>query len=599
MERPRVVLGSGLSAFDFKSRSIEDVMMLNNPRARRTARWSWSLLFLFPLCAHAAAQCSQDWKPTDGLPGIQPFQNAYAVTTWDPDGNGPQAERLVAGGTFQFIADRAADTVAAFNPETGHWEDLGGGVELMQQFEEGGPVVDVAYVKALVSYQDDLIAAGEFDEAGGVPVSNIARWDGESWSSLGSGLPTFGLVEAMTVYNGQLIVAGTFATAGGVTVNNIARWNGASWQALGTPAGMNGPVYGVAVYNGELVAVGDFTTAGGVPANRIARWNGSQWQALGGGLNDGAYGMAGLGGSLYVGGDFTLAGGVPQTKGVARWDGASWNPVAGGAFFGVADLIVYKGDLIASGVFTALNAVGGASKGIARLDTATQSWHSMEGGMNAGAGPSAMTVYDGELIAAGGFSKAGKCTVRGLARWNGETWLRIAPGFNQTPTEFTTYRGELIAGGDFQSAGDVNANGVARFDGQDWHALGTGIHLADPDAWYFPDIDALAVYNDELYVGGNFSFAGDVTVHHIARWNGDTETWSDVGGGISGGEVPTVHSMVVYQGDLIAAGDFDFAGGTPAFNIARWDGTQWHAMGAGVGVAGGMAEFNGDLYVSV
>jgi hypothetical protein len=557
----------------------------------------WSPVLALSMCGGAAAQCAQDWKPTDGLPGIQPFQNAYAVTTWDPDGNGPQAERLVAGGTFQFIADRAADTVAAFNPETGHWEDLGGGVEMVQQFEEGPPV-DVAYVRALVSYQDDLIVAGEFDEAGGVPVSNIARWDGESWSALGSGIQTFGLVESMTVYNGELIVAGTFGSAGGVTVNNIARWNGASWQPLGTPAGMNGPVYGVAVYNGELVAVGDFTSAGGVSANRIARWNGTQWQTLGTGLNDGAYGLAVLGGSLHVGGDFTLAGGVPQTKGVARWDGASWHPVAGGAFFGVSDLIVYQGDLIADGIFT-FNAVDGQAQHIARLDTLTQTWHTMEGGFNAGAGATSLVVYDGELIAAGGFSKAGKCTVRGLARWNGQTWLRIAPGFNLTPTEFASYRGDLIAGGLFQSAGDVNANGVARFDGQAWHALGTGIHLADPDAWYFPDVDSLAVYNDELYVGGNFFFAGDVTVHHIARWNGDTETWSDVGGGVSGGEVPTVHAMAVYNGDLIAAGDFDFAGGTPAFNIARWDGTQWHAMGAGVGVAGGMAEFNGDLYVSV
>jgi hypothetical protein len=57
--------------------------------------------------------------------------------------------------------------------------------------------------------------------------------------------------------------------------------------------------------------------------------------------------------------------------------------------------------------------------------------------------------------------------------------------------------------------------------------------------------------------------------------------------------------MAVYDGDLVVGGDFDFAGGIPAFNVARWDGSGWHAMGAGVGVVESMVEFQGSLYVSV
>jgi hypothetical protein len=564
---------------------------------KKSIAWAsaWSPVLAFSMCGAAAAQCSQDWKPTDGFPGVETFQSVYAVTTWDPDGNGPQAERLVAGGTFKYIANRVADTVAAFNPEAGRWEDLGGGVEMPIEAEETGQIVDVAYVKGLCAFQDDLIVAGFFNDAGGVSVSNIARWDGSSWSALGTGLA--GEAEAMTVYNGELIVAGSFAQAGGVTVNNVARWNGASWQPLGSPAGTSGPVYGVAVYNGELVAVGDFSTAGGAPATRIARWNGSQWQPLGTGLNDGAYGLAVLGGDLYVGGDFTLAGGVAQTKGVARWDGASWHPVAGGQFFGVSDLVVYQGDLIAGGVFTALSAVGGASKGIARLDTATQTWHTMQGGFNAAGGPSSMVVYDDELIVGGGFSKAGNLTVQSIARWIGAegTWAKIAPGFDIAPSGFTTYHGELIAAGGFGSAGDAEAQGIARWDGQDWHPLGSGI----ADGAVVGVVDDLVEYDDQLIVGGYFFSAGGVPARSIAAWDGDTETWSALGSGITGGEIPRVHALAVFNGDLIAAGDFDFAGGVPAFNIARWDGSQWHAMGAGVGVVFSMAEYQGSLYVSV
>jgi hypothetical protein len=240
--------------------------------------------------------------------------------------------------------------------------------------------------------------------------------------------------------------------------------------------------------------------------------------------------------------------------------------------------------------------VGGQARQIARLDTATQTWHTMQGGTNPGAGPSSLTIYDDELIAAGGFSKAGNTTVRGIARWVGaeQTWKKIAPGFDFTPSPFTSYRGDLIAAGSFGSAGDVEAKGIARWDGQDWHPLGSGIGNAVVGV-----IDSLQEFDGRLYVGGNFFGAGGVPVQNIAAWDGETETWADVGGGVSGGEIPRVHAMAVYNGDLIAAGDFDFAGGVPAFNIARWDGSQWHAMGAGVGVVFAMAEFEGELYVSV
>jgi len=38
-------------------------------------------------------------------------------------------------------------------------------------------------------------------------------------------------------------------------------------------------------------------------------------------------------------------------------------------------------------------------------------------------------------------------------------------------------------------------------------------------------------------------------------------------------------------GDLIAGGFFQSAGGSPVANVARWDGSTWHALGAGPGPA--------------
>jgi hypothetical protein len=103
------------------------------------------------------------------------------------------------------------------------------------------------------------------------------------WGPLGSGvsdgqgyIPT---VYATTVYDGNLIAGGRFTQAGGVSTSNIARWDGTSWTPLGS--GMNGWVEAFTVYDGHLIAGGHFTQAGGNPANYVARWDGLRHRRLG------------------------------------------------------------------------------------------------------------------------------------------------------------------------------------------------------------------------------------------------------------------------------------------------------------------------------
>jgi hypothetical protein len=553
------------------------------------------------------AQCPNDWIKTEGLPGVGGVPEVVAAISWDRDGAGPEQPRLVAGGLFGIIADSVVNKIATLNPETGRWEDLAGGIDFISVDKKTGEILHGGLVRSLAVYQDDLIVGGAISDAGDVPANNIARWDGTSWSPLGSGLN--GFVDAMTVYNGELIAAGSFTETGsGTTVNRIARWNGTSWLPLGSPAGLNGAVNEVIVYDGELIAVGDFSTAGAVPANRIARWDGSQWLALEPiGLSATGLGLAVLGGDLYVSGNFTLAGGVPQSRGVARWDGANWHPVGGGALFAVRTLGVYQGEIIAGGAFNAV--LGGQTvRGLARLDTASQTWVAMEGGfegsINSSGAASGFVVHNDELIVVGDFQRVGSRIARGIARWveATQTWDRFGPGFNMNPWRFTTYRGDLIAGGSFYSAGDVEARGVARWDGKAWHPLGSGV--GNTAGNLVGSINALKVYDDELIVAGEFSNSGGVPTSHIARWNGDTETWSDVGGGVGsfnglGCALTRVEALAVYNGDLIVGGCFTSAGGLPIENIARWDGSQWHEMPGFVGTVISMEVFQGDLYVSV
>jgi hypothetical protein len=152
----------------------------------------------------------------------------------------------------------------------------------------------------------------------------------------------------MATYNGELVAAGIFSSAGGVPTSNIARWNGSNWQPLA--AGTNGAVVSLAVYNGELVAAGSFTTAGGTATAGVARWNGLVWQSLGGVVSTGGTGLIVYGSDLYAfAQQWFLPGGTQS--GMARWDGFTWS-ATGSSTTAPGPLTVYAGALLVKGLST-------------------------------------------------------------------------------------------------------------------------------------------------------------------------------------------------------------------------------------------------------
>src|SRR5207302_484139 len=82
--------------------------------------------------------------------------------------------------------------------------------------------------------------------------------------------------------------------------NYVAKWDGTSWSALGS--GMNDAVHALAVSGSDLYVGGFFRTAGGGAANYIAKWNGSSWSALGSGMNSEVRALSVSGSGLYAGG---------------------------------------------------------------------------------------------------------------------------------------------------------------------------------------------------------------------------------------------------------------------------------------------------------
>jgi hypothetical protein len=200
-------------------------------------------------------------------------------------------------------------------------------------------------ISTMAEYDDGkgkaLYAAGA-DLPFGLPSdfdSNIAKWDGISWSAVGAGI--FGYIAALAVYDDgggpELYAAGDFTEIGDSSPTpaaRIAKWDGKTWSPVGS--GLDGQVLSMAVWNdgsgAALYVAGGFTTAGGVPAPGIAKWNGTAWSPVGGG-SSGSYKIVvfddGAGSALYVTGTFTTEGGKPIAN-AARWDGTSWTPIGTG-----------------------------------------------------------------------------------------------------------------------------------------------------------------------------------------------------------------------------------------------------------------------------
>lgn len=133
---------------------------------------------------------------------------------------------------------------------------------------------------------------------------------------------------------------------------------------------------------------------------------------------------------------------------------------------------------------------------------------------------------------------------------------------------------QLVAGGAFQVGREENAN-VATYDGQDWTVIGAA----------FGVVNAFTQWNGQLVV------AGSTSPSVVRSWNGTT--WTTLGT-VAG----TVLAMTVYNGELIVAGSLSAVGGVPVNGIARWDGTNWSALGSGVqGTVTSLAAFQGALYV--
>jgi hypothetical protein len=133
---------------------------------------------------------------------------------------------------------------------------------------------------------------------------------------------------------------------------------------------------------------------------------------------------------------------------------------------------------------------------------------------------SSILATNGIAYAGGRFTTANGNSANRIAKWTGAMWTPLGSGATGTSSSTSVnaiaLRGtNLYIAGTFTNAGSVVAAGLAKWDGTTWSTLGSGL-IMDPGS---PAGQALKFVGDDLYVGGQFVYAGDRPSEFIARWN--------------------------------------------------------------------------------
>jgi len=383
--------------------------------------------------------CSDGWDDRFGTNGPDGYVDAIAV---DADGN------VYIGGGFSFVGNVPASRIAKWNGSS--WSALASGLT-----HSGGYN---ASVRAIAILGTDVYVGGVFSSAGGNPANNIAKWNGSSWSALGSGVSGTYLgapyVSAIGIAGTDIYVGGAFMAAGGVAgTMGIAKWDGSNWSALGlgvpvvewcwddkSACWLVGGAAVMATSGTDVYVAEDLSIHGGSPADSILKWNGSSWSALGSGVGGYVSAIAISGTDVYIGGGFTNAGGIPAS-GIAKWNGSNWSALGSGV-----PAAEYCSDDGHSCLILSVYAI---------------------------------SVSGTDVYVGGGFTNAGGIPASGIAKWNGSSWSPLGSGTHgyffgfavSGPVSDLAISGsDLYAGGGFSTAGCHAASNFSHYD------LSTALH---------------------------------------------------------------------------------------------------------------------------
>jgi len=532
-----------------------------------------------------------------------------------------QGNDLYVGGRFTVAGDKPVERIARVDRATNEWYDIGG----VRSRDSG-------YVGAIAEHDGIIYVGGRFQTVGPseTTVNGIARYDivTRTWYAMGSGLLFHGKladIYATVVHENHLYVGGTFDGVDTLTKGttyrayNLARWDvtAGQWDLMkGDPAASSafssgvsksqsnpyvtaiaiGP-HGKVVLGGNFDYVGPFRTpedgyfngvSGNVAAYGVCSFDGEYtWAFLGSRITGGTGGVQAIaisGDDLFIGGSFSQAGSIPAGN-LARWNHTTgkWTGIGSGVN-GLVRSIAISGDDLYVGGLCHVTVDSARIYNLMRWNMSSRRWDSL------GVTPyrfndqvNCVAATEGKLYVGSG---------QGIHLWDGNEWSPLGSNVDAPVRTISVDGDRIYVGGDFSHAGDMEASAIAVWNSTTgtWSSLGSGV---------VGMVEAILIDGDMVYVGGFFSLPGETAQTNIAVWDTRSERWQALGSGIDG----IVETLTLLDGDLVAGGEFRTIDGRTVNNVARWDGSVWQPVGQGVTRGNGtafvtaLATLGDDLYV--
>lgn len=429
--------------------------------------------------------------------------------------------RRLSGLTFGVLAALAIGAAPnAMSDDTcvWGWEALGEGV-----------TGNVVYIRAMTVFDDGsgpaIYVGGRFEHAGNEAVANIAKWDGTGWAAVGAGTDAYvRALETIDLGDGPALYAGgAFTKMDGKNAYLLARFDGKEWTAVGDGLQRSQDHYlgvsAIAGYRGELLVGGDFEKPRKGKGRKLAAWNGTTWRELFSEIGSdrgfdpwvsAIYVSAeGENPSIYIGGFFSSINNQKTYRHLARWDGQAWSPISNDLNDRIFIPNITRFAEFDAGDGSRLFVVGNHDPenlwfvGDDELTSMGRSGSS-DGGYTLGGD---LLVWDdgggNALYACGAFDRfrpegdSEWLPLKSLGRWNGESWSSVGDGLTRPSRRntagnamvvFNDGRGEaLYVGGEMSAAGGVSVNNIAR-----WGCLTAGDCNCDRTV-DFNDIDAFVL----------------------------------------------------------------------------------------------------------
>ena len=282
---------------------------------------------------------------------------------------------------------------------------------------------------------------------------------------------------------------------------------------------------------------------------------------------------------------------IQQTYTLYKYDGFLWTQMstfqAGISWLYKSELISYDNQLYLSGYFDENQTQIPGANGIARWDSATNTWTDVGDGVNGYILD--MEVYQGELYVSGDFdSVGGTLAIHTMAKWDGTSWDSLNYQNILDPNDhirdMAVWNNKLVIAGQFNFPGYFN---LAQYDPTSgWSDIGGSPNQS---------LNNLGVANGDLFAyGSSVLFFGAQQINRLGRWDGTS--WNDMG--ITQNEYFFIQSMIEFNGELWVTGTGASIGGTPVENIARWDGTQWQNVTGFTGYDMHLGIYKDRLYLS-